>query len=631
MVGSTVSNEVSLVQNTGTSETSVMSQKAVSDTINKLKNAGYLYAGIATPTTNPSTPDGPVFYIASQAGIYPNFSGLEVKNGEAVILQWNNGTWAKSAFKPMTDFNSVFNADGKSLTELEEEITELNNELVSQRISEITPQSIDGLIATSSSSVFQANTNNRIFVVQVKVGDKIKLQYPNGTLSICWSEELPVLKGSYSGFYSTKNSSSFYDALLYEVTSEIDGYLCVSASNTYNVKFYKENNTYAVDVKDEVVNLQNQVDLLQGELVEGDSITIKTEVIDGFCTHKDGYLVPKTDYKAVVFFAIADKSYKVTLDGTSLSSYIGQTLFYPYPNCTITNFKISNFNIIDIQPTIDTYIIVCVPTDTTVSVTITNTYIGKDVFDLKEGFAQTNESVEELNSNLTNLNKTFNEQLLNDNELINTQEEIIPRLILSHSSYKVLQNNNYNIYAIPVTLGDTIFVTCNMTASGNMSFIVGYTDDIPVLGVSCYDVILNEKTRWTDEEVVATRTGYYCVCCVNTIDIIGFKRSNSGLARRVKVLEDMIPHEGTLDMTSNIITPSKVYELCPNNAFVALNRIYVEGLTASSDSDFNNSLMIDGRKNLFITNPSISNSTKEYNVSLSLSADGYENKTITLH
>jgi hypothetical protein len=64
------------------------------------------FAGIATPTTNPGTPDGPVFYIATTAGSYSNFSSLEVSKGETAILQWNNGTWTKNAIKPMAEFES---------------------------------------------------------------------------------------------------------------------------------------------------------------------------------------------------------------------------------------------------------------------------------------------------------------------------------------------------------------------------------------------------------------------------------------------------------------------------------------------------------------------------------------------
>ena len=53
------------------------------------------FAGIATPTTNPGTPNGPVFYLATQLGTYSNFNGIEILNDEAVILSWNNGVWSK--------------------------------------------------------------------------------------------------------------------------------------------------------------------------------------------------------------------------------------------------------------------------------------------------------------------------------------------------------------------------------------------------------------------------------------------------------------------------------------------------------------------------------------------------------
>lgn len=52
------------------------------------------FAGIATLTTNPGTPDGPVFYLATTAGVYPNFNGIEVQSGEAAILEWR-GSWTK--------------------------------------------------------------------------------------------------------------------------------------------------------------------------------------------------------------------------------------------------------------------------------------------------------------------------------------------------------------------------------------------------------------------------------------------------------------------------------------------------------------------------------------------------------
>lgn len=82
----------------------VTSTKAVYDTSNKVLD-DYIqhlkktstFAGVATPTTDPGTPDGNVFYIAGE-GTYVNFSGLSVGMGELAVLKWN-GTWSKQTIK----------------------------------------------------------------------------------------------------------------------------------------------------------------------------------------------------------------------------------------------------------------------------------------------------------------------------------------------------------------------------------------------------------------------------------------------------------------------------------------------------------------------------------------------------
>lgn len=56
--------------------------------------ANYQFAGIATPSTNPGTPDQNVFYIASQAGTYVNFSNIIVYDNQVAILKYN-GSWTK--------------------------------------------------------------------------------------------------------------------------------------------------------------------------------------------------------------------------------------------------------------------------------------------------------------------------------------------------------------------------------------------------------------------------------------------------------------------------------------------------------------------------------------------------------
>ena len=58
--------------------------------------AGYQYIGIATPETDPGTPDQKVFYLASTAGAYVNFGNIVLAENEVAILKYN-GSWAKEA------------------------------------------------------------------------------------------------------------------------------------------------------------------------------------------------------------------------------------------------------------------------------------------------------------------------------------------------------------------------------------------------------------------------------------------------------------------------------------------------------------------------------------------------------
>lgn len=61
--------------------------------VNEL-GSGYQFIDIATPATDPGTPDENVWYIASQAGTYTNFGGIIVNENEVCALVWN-GSWTK--------------------------------------------------------------------------------------------------------------------------------------------------------------------------------------------------------------------------------------------------------------------------------------------------------------------------------------------------------------------------------------------------------------------------------------------------------------------------------------------------------------------------------------------------------
>lgn len=72
------------------------SVRVLLECIQSLLSGGMTFGGIATPDTEPAISDQNVFYIATEPGTYANFGGITVNDGEAVILQWNNGTWSKN-------------------------------------------------------------------------------------------------------------------------------------------------------------------------------------------------------------------------------------------------------------------------------------------------------------------------------------------------------------------------------------------------------------------------------------------------------------------------------------------------------------------------------------------------------
>lgn len=68
-------------------------QQSLLSLINSLGD-GYQFAGVATTSTNPGTPDQRVFWLASTPGYYSNFGGFTVADGEVAIFRWDTA-WHK--------------------------------------------------------------------------------------------------------------------------------------------------------------------------------------------------------------------------------------------------------------------------------------------------------------------------------------------------------------------------------------------------------------------------------------------------------------------------------------------------------------------------------------------------------
>lgn len=83
------------------------------------------FVGIAIPTTSPGAPDGPVFYLATQKGVYSNFDGIEIDTGIAIILWDGESTWLK--YQVLTISQELGNNENIAMSQ--KVITELFNSL----------------------------------------------------------------------------------------------------------------------------------------------------------------------------------------------------------------------------------------------------------------------------------------------------------------------------------------------------------------------------------------------------------------------------------------------------------------------------------------------------------------------
>lgn len=148
------------------------------------------FAGMATPDTNPGTPDQNIFYLAAQPGVYSNFGGVELTD-QVLIFTNKNGIWVKN--------ESGIATSGK-ITKLENKIEGLSIKaseyVIGYWSGDNAPKatSTDGYLRCNVPYQIDANTNDVISMYnsqgkKVRIADYgliIKLTDANGN-KVNWS------------------------------------------------------------------------------------------------------------------------------------------------------------------------------------------------------------------------------------------------------------------------------------------------------------------------------------------------------------------------------------------------------------------------------------------------------------
>ena len=241
------------------------------------------FAGIATPTTNPGTPDQNVFYIASEDGIYSNFGNVVLEN-EVAIFTNGNGIWQKGKTGIAT-YKQVSELEYKSIPSIIEIIKPYNNWIRDKY----------------NLGYYDANTGefkaNKSYLTSekltVKKGNVIQCGYflvqgsyiqynPNQFINI-WS----------SGGFERINNSSF-PSFPFQVTKDCEisytwyttkepqefemnkqsGMLCISPTPPSSYEEYFEPYKKAIFEKEKV-----DIPYKQDNLIAGNGIEIKNNII----------------------------------------------------------------------------------------------------------------------------------------------------------------------------------------------------------------------------------------------------------------------------------------------------------------------------------------------------------------
>lgn len=212
------SSVASIIKTNGNQEiTGQLLQNALNNIISNV-GANSSFAGIATPETNPGTPDGNVFYLATTAGTYSNFNGIVINSGEAVILEWR-GSWLKKTAGFATQ---------EKVNENRIKISSINNRLLKEKLK------LSGFFYTTASTgkLIAASSVHNSYIIQVDTTSA-----KNGYIGRTYTLEGIIAKNNaicmYSEFPTTENSESVYLGF-------------VTANNGVNFRIANEDAKYIV-------------------------------------------------------------------------------------------------------------------------------------------------------------------------------------------------------------------------------------------------------------------------------------------------------------------------------------------------------------------------------------------------
>ena len=139
------------------------------DTVNELQSNGYIFKGVATPSTNPGTTTEKCAYIASEVGTYTNFGGIAVTG--LSVLTYNGTAWSAASLNINLDIQQTTGQSTTAIMSQKAVTDEIQNGINIISTEDVTFELTNGYISSSTGEIVNSGSLYRYTnIIPVKEG-----------------------------------------------------------------------------------------------------------------------------------------------------------------------------------------------------------------------------------------------------------------------------------------------------------------------------------------------------------------------------------------------------------------------------------------------------------------------------
>lgn len=244
------------------------------------------FAGIATPTTDPGIPDGPIFYIAVQPGVYSNFQNIEIQEGQIVLLLQldSSNLWYSKILIDLSIYPKQSDLDNKA------DISILDNyatKVALQGVTNLTTQNASRIDTISSEKLDKSTYNADKQLLATKSDVDIRIQDIIGTAP----EALDTLGEIAERLSDDSDAINAINGVLVGKANatDVDEVAGDLIEETSRAKKAEERNAEAIaqKVDKETVYTKAEMDAALGQKANGSDVYTKMETESTFAKKAD--------------------------------------------------------------------------------------------------------------------------------------------------------------------------------------------------------------------------------------------------------------------------------------------------------------------------------------------------------